>query len=94
VGISPRREYRVGLFSVEKKEMSSFRVLVGRFEIAGTTGAASGRLPARKSDAVTFDVIDRKGEGNTQYLCRDQSFDAAWDFCTRRLAIVAAKRLH
>jgi hypothetical protein len=78
---------------VEMK-MSSFRVLVGGLEIVGTTGVGSGRQPAQKSDAVAFDVIDRKGEGNTQYLCRDQSFDAAWDFCTRRLAIVAAKRLH
>ncbi|MGF6782058.1 hypothetical protein [Paraburkholderia sp. GAS334] len=74
--------------------MSSFRVLVGRFEIAGTTGAAGGRQPAQKSDAVAFDVIDRKGEGSAQYLCRDQPFDAAWDFCTRRIAIVGTARPH
>jgi len=71
--------------------MSSFRVLVGPFEIVGTTGASGGRQPALNSEAVAFDVIDRKYPGSTRYEIRDQTFDAAWDFCTRRLAIVAAK---
>jgi hypothetical protein len=35
--------------------MRAFRVLVGKFEIVGTTGAANGRLPALKSEAVAFD---------------------------------------
>lgn len=74
--------------------MSSFRVLVGSFAIVGTTGAAGGNMPAMKSDAESFDVIDRRKEGNTDYLFRDRSFEAAWDFCTRRLAIVAAVRPH
>jgi hypothetical protein len=74
--------------------MGSFRVLVGGFAIVGTTGAAGGHQPAPKSEAVAFDVIDRRGMGNTQYLCRDQPFDEAWDFCTRRLAIVATTRPH
>jgi hypothetical protein len=93
VGIYPHREYRVGLFSLEM-EMSSFRVLVGDFAIVGTTGPAGGRQPAMKSDAVAYDVIDRTSDANTQYACRDQTFDAAWDFCTRRIAIVAAGRPH
>jgi hypothetical protein len=75
-------------------EMSSFRVLVGNFAIVGTTGAERGRQPTVKSDAVVFDVIDRKSAGNTQYACRDQTFEEAWDFCTRRIAIVAARRSH
>jgi hypothetical protein len=74
--------------------MSSFRVLVGNFAIVGTTGEADGRQPAAKSEAVAFDVIDRRGRGSTTYLCRDQPFDAAWDFCTTRLAIEAARKLH
>ncbi|MBU6486225.1 MAG: hypothetical protein KGQ57_00180 [Burkholderiales bacterium] len=74
--------------------MSSFRVLVGNFAIVGTTGACDGRRPTIKSQAVAFDVIDRTGAGNTQYLCRDQEFEAAWDFCTRRLAIMAATKTH
>lgn len=74
--------------------MSSFRVLVGDFVIVSTTGAAGGRQPAMKSDAVAYDVIDRKSEGNTRYACRDQTFDEAWDFCTRRILIVAASRPH
>lgn len=74
--------------------MSSFRVLVGDFEIMGTTGAAGGNQPAMKSAAESFDVIDRRTEGNRQYLFRDPSFETAWDFCIRRLAIVAAPRPH
>lgn len=93
VGIYPHREYRVGLFSLEM-DMSSFRVLVGDFAIVGTTGAAGGRQPAMKSDAVAYDVIDRTSAGNKRYACRDQTFDAAWDFCARRIAIVAASRPH
>jgi hypothetical protein len=74
--------------------MASFQVLVGGFAIVGTTGAEGGRQPAVKSEAVAFDVIDRKAEGNTRYARRDQSFDEAWDFCTRSLAFTAAKRPH
>ncbi|MGF7137271.1 hypothetical protein P3T40_008784 [Paraburkholderia sp. EB58] len=74
--------------------MSSFRVLVGNFAIAGTTGEADGRQPAVKSKAVAFDVIDRRGCDETTYLCRDQPFEAAWDFCAARLAIEASRKLH
>ncbi|MGQ7932220.1 hypothetical protein [Paraburkholderia sp. D1E] len=69
-------------------------MLVGNFAIVSTTGAASGNQPALKSDAEAYDVIDRRARGNTLYACRDQSFDEAWDFCTRRLAIVAAAGQH
>ncbi|MDE1180767.1 hypothetical protein [Paraburkholderia sp.] len=62
--------------------MSFFQVLVGQFAIVGTTGAEDGRRPADKSRAVAFDVIDR--HDNVTYLCRDQSFDSAWDFCALR----------
>ena len=74
--------------------MSSFRVLVGNFEIMGTTGAAGGNQPAMKSEAESFDVIDRRTGGNTKYLFRDPSFETAWDFCVRSLAIVVAARAH
>lgn len=74
--------------------MSSFRVLVGHFAIMGTTGAAGGNQPAMKSDAESFDVVDRRNQGNTQCLFRDGSFEKAWDFCVLRLAIVAAPRQH
>ena len=93
MGIFPHREYRVGLLSLEL-ERSSFGVLVGDFAIVGTTGAERGRQPTVKSDAVAYDVIDRKSGDNTQYACRDQTFEAAWDFCTRRIAIVATSRPH
>jgi hypothetical protein len=75
-------------------EMSSFRVLVGGFAIVGSTGTSGGGQPAMKSDAVAFDVIERNSAGNTQYACRDQTFEAAWDFCTRRIAITAAQKSH
>ncbi|MGF6851152.1 hypothetical protein [Paraburkholderia sp. CI3] len=74
--------------------MRSFQVLVGGFAIVATNGAEGGRQPVGKSEAVAFDVIDRKAAGNTKYASRDQTFTDAWDFCTRRLAIVAAKRPH
>ncbi|WP_175772998.1 hypothetical protein [Paraburkholderia phenazinium] len=74
--------------------MSSFRVLVGNFAIVGTTGEAGGHQPAVKSEAVAFDVIDRRCSGYTAYLRRDQPFEAAWDFCAARLAIEAARKLH
>ncbi|NUX57943.1 hypothetical protein [Paraburkholderia youngii] len=72
--------------------MRSFQVLVGGFAIVATNGAEGGRQPVVKSEAVAFDVIDRKATGNTQYASRDQSFDEAWDFCARRLT--AAPRPH
>ena len=74
--------------------MSPFRVLVGKFEIVGTTGEADGRQPAVKSEAVAFDVIDRRAPGNTRYVCRDRSFDEAWDLSVWRTAIAAASQLH
>jgi hypothetical protein len=88
---SPPGTFLVGLIPAEEK-MSSFRVLVGRFEIVGTTGEADGHKPASKSQAVSFDVRDRViGE---EPVCRDPSFDAAWDFCTMRLAALAQRTLH
>lgn len=74
--------------------MSPFRVLVGKFEIVGTTGEADGRQPAIKSEAVVFDVIDRRVPGNTLYVCRDTSFDEAWDLSVQSSAMAAASRLH
>ena len=68
--------------------MRAFRVLVGKFEIVGTTGAANGRLPALKSEAVAFDVIDRtSGGGDKQYVSRDQPLDVAFDYCVRKALI-------
>ncbi|SIO72858.1 hypothetical protein SAMN05444172_9345 [Burkholderia sp. GAS332] len=74
--------------------MSSFRVRVGNFEIVGTTGEADGYQPAKKSEAESFDVIDKRTEGGKEYLFRDPSFETAWFFCIRRLAIVAVPRPH
>ncbi|MGF6439547.1 hypothetical protein [Paraburkholderia youngii] len=74
--------------------MRSFQVLEGGFAIVATNGAEGGRQPVVKSEAVAFDVIDRKATGNTQYASRDQSFDEAWDFCARRLLVTAAPRPH
>jgi hypothetical protein len=69
--------------------MRVIRVLVGKFEIVGTTGAANGRLPALKSKAIAFDVIDRTsgGNGDRQYVSRDQPLDAAFDYCVRRALV-------
>ncbi|MEW6342978.1 MAG: hypothetical protein AB1704_20145 [Pseudomonadota bacterium] len=69
--------------------MRAFRVLVGKFEIVGTTGAANGRLPALKSEAVAFDVIDRtsSGNGDKQYVSRDQPLDVAFDYCVRKALV-------
>lgn len=74
--------------------MASFQVLVGDFAIVATNGAAGGRQQVCKSEAVAFDVIDRKGRGSTNYACRDQSFVEAWDFCAHRLLVTAAPRSH
>ncbi|WP_454830686.1 hypothetical protein [Paraburkholderia xenovorans] len=74
--------------------MASFQVLVGGFAIVATNGAEGGRQRVGKSEAVAFDVIDRKNRGNMQYACRDQSFVDAWDFCARRLLVTAAPRSH
>jgi hypothetical protein len=74
--------------------MSAFRILLGSFAIVATNGVAGGRQPVGKSDAVAFDVIDRTAVGNTHYACRDQTLFDAWDFCTRRLALAAARKPH
>lgn len=71
--------------------MGSFRVLVGNMAIVATTGAAGGRSPTIQSQAVAFDVIDRRADDARRYLCRDQTFDGAWDFCTRRLASIGRR---
>lgn len=68
--------------------MRAFRVLVGKFEIIGTSGVVNGRVPASKSDAVAFDVIDRTAGGDdTRYVSRDQSFVAAFDLCVRKALV-------
>ncbi|WP_251031457.1 hypothetical protein [Paraburkholderia strydomiana] len=58
--------------------MALFQVLVGGFAIVATNGAEGGRQRVGKSEAVAFDVIDRKDRGNMYYACRDQSFGDAW----------------
>lgn len=71
--------------------MSYFQMKVGsRFTIIATNGAANGHQPVLKSDATGYDVFDRT---SCKTVCRDQPFDAAFDFCTRRLALLAAKPL-
>ena len=71
--------------------MSFFQMMVGnRFTIVATNGAANGNRPVRKSEAVAFDVFDRNA---CRTVVHGQPFDAAFDFCTMRLAIMAAKPL-
>ncbi|CAB3805067.1 hypothetical protein LMG28688_06101 [Paraburkholderia caffeinitolerans] len=68
--------------------MSFFQMKVGnRFTIVATNGAANGHQPVLKSAATGYDVFDRS---SCQTVCRDQPFDTAFDFCTRRLALVPA----
>ncbi|CAE6849590.1 hypothetical protein R75461_07407 [Paraburkholderia nemoris] len=74
--------------------MASFKILVGKYSIIATNGASGGRQPVGKSDAVSFDVIDRRSQGNTQFAARDQTFSEAWDFCAHRLLVTAASRPH
>lgn len=69
--------------------MSYFQMKVGnRFTIVATNGAANGHQPVRKSDATGFDVIDRR---ICRTVARDEPFESAFDFCTRRLAVIATK---
>jgi hypothetical protein len=63
---------------------SSFRMLIGHFAVVATTGQDHDSLPARKSEAGGYDVIDRKATGDEQYVCRDRSFLDAFDICVRR----------
>ncbi|WP_028218932.1 hypothetical protein [Paraburkholderia oxyphila] len=71
--------------------MSYFQMKVGnKFTIIATNGAANGHQPVLKSDATGYDVFDRT---SCKTVCRDQSFDEAFDFCTRRLILVAAKTI-
>ena len=71
--------------------MSYFQMMVGnRFTIVATNGAANGNQPVMKSEAVAFDVFDRSV---SRTVAQGQPFDAAFDFCTMRLAIMAAKPL-
>ncbi|WP_434667716.1 hypothetical protein P5W99_36015 [Paraburkholderia sp. A3BS-1L] len=68
--------------------MSYFQMKVGnKFTIIATNGAANGNQPVLKSDATGFDVFDRS---SCRTVRRDEPFDAAFDFCTRRLALVPA----
>ena len=71
--------------------MAQFRVFVGQFAIVGTTGPGNGRQPAGKSNAVTYDVIDRKNGGNVR---RDMAFWAAWEFVGTQLEAAKRSRLH
>ncbi|MCP3712274.1 hypothetical protein M3I54_35935 [Paraburkholderia sp. CNPSo 3274] len=69
--------------------MSFFQMKVGNmFTIVATNGAANGHQPVLKSDATGYDVFDRS---SCKMVFRDQPFDAAFDFCTRRLSFVSAK---
>jgi len=68
--------------------MRAFHVFVGKFfEIVGTTGVNHGSLPAVKSEATGFDVIDRRATGSARYVCRDQSFEDAFEICVRRTLV-------
>lgn len=70
--------------------MSFFQMRVGnRFTIVATNGAANGHQPVVKSEATGFDVFDRV---NCRIVARDEPFDTAFDFCTRRLAVMPAPR--
>jgi hypothetical protein len=69
--------------------MSYFQMKVGnRFTIVATNGAANGHQPVLKSDATGYDVFDHS---SCKTVFRDQPFDSAFDFCTRRLSLVPAK---
>ena len=71
--------------------MSFFQMKVGnKFTIVATNGAANGHRPVCKSEATGFDVFDRT---SCRTVAQDQPFDAAFDFCTRRLAVMAANRV-
>lgn len=71
--------------------MSYFHMKVGnKFTIIATNGAANGNRPVLKSDATGYDVFDRT---SCKTVCRDRPFDEAFDFCTRRLILVAAKTM-
>ncbi|WP_321853326.1 hypothetical protein [Paraburkholderia tropica] len=70
--------------------MSYFQMKVGnRFTIVATNGAANGHQPVCKSEATGFDVFDRS---SCRTVVRDEPFEEAFDFCTRRLTVLAAKR--
>ena len=70
--------------------MSFFQMRVGnRFTIVATNGTANGNQPVWKSEATGFDVFDRV---SCKTVARDKPFDAAFDFCTRRLAVLSAPR--
>ncbi|MFP3708496.1 hypothetical protein SB783_31240 [Paraburkholderia sp. SIMBA_009] len=70
--------------------MSFFQMMVGnRFTIVATNGAANGHQPVCKSKATGFDVFDRS---SCKTVVRDEPFEEAFDFCTRRLTVVATAR--
>lgn len=70
--------------------MSVFQMMVGnRFTIVATNGAANGHQPVWKSEATGFDVYDRIA---CKVVVRDKPFETAFDFCTRRLAVLSAPR--
>ena len=71
--------------------MARFRVLLGKFAIVGTTGAADGRRPAGKSAAVAYDVVDRR---RGTIPCRDQTFWSAWEFCYAQLQAEKISGMH
>lgn len=71
--------------------MSYFQMKVGnRFTIVATNGAKNGHQPVCKSEATGFDVFDRI---SCKTVARDKPFDTAFDFCTRRLAVLSAPRV-
>ncbi|MFX1814218.1 hypothetical protein PXJ20_26885 [Paraburkholderia sp. A1RI_3L] len=85
-GFVPAGDTPSGSFPLRQK-MSYFQMIVGkRFTIVAT----DGNRPVCKSEAVAFDVFDRNA---CRTVAEGQPFEAAFDFCTARLAIKAARPL-
>jgi hypothetical protein len=63
-----------------------FRMIVGRFEIVGTSGVKNGSVRVGKSEALAYDVIDRHQRGNIIPTKVGVDFDDAWFYCVRHQA--------
>jgi hypothetical protein len=63
-----------------------FTMIVGRFQIVATSGVKNGSVRVGKSEAVAYDVIDRRQSGNARPEKEGVPFDDAWFYCVRRQA--------
>jgi hypothetical protein len=67
-------------------EKSMFTMIVGRFEIVATSGVKNGSVRVGKSEALAYDVIDRRHRGNIKPEKVGVDFDDAWFYCIRHQA--------